>query len=91
MVYFLVLLLLSTFTLTQSLGTAALANLLKLNVSTPQTWQLLTSAISHHSIEHLAQNVFLVYVFGKVAETRHGAIALLLTFFGSAAGEDDCT
>lgn len=86
-VYPLLFLLLSVFMLTQSQGAStALATSLKFNVSNPVPWQLVTSAFSHLSMEHLAQNVFLVYVLGKITETTHGGLALWLAYLGSAAG-----
>lgn len=62
------------------------ASALLLNHKQPMMWQLLTSCFAHSSLEGLLQTVFFTYIFGRVVERSHGAVATWATYLSCGAG-----
>lgn len=61
------------------------ASALLLNHKQPMMWQLLTSCFAHSSLEGLLQTVFFTYIFGRVVERSHGAVATWATYLSCGA------
>lgn len=55
-------------------------------IRTGELWRLLTSALPHGDFIHLAFNVYWLWVFGTLVESRFGSVATLLLFSLLAAG-----
>ncbi len=62
------------------------ASALLLNHKQPMVWQLLTSCFAHSSLEGLLQTVFFTYIFGRVVERSHGAVATWATYLSCGTG-----
>lgn len=62
---------------------------LGLSLRSPQWWQGLTSGFAFTGWQHLAESVFLTYIFGRLLERAHGAWGLWLAFLASVLGESN--
>lgn len=62
---------------------------LGLSLRSPQWWQGLTSGFAFTGWQHLAESVFLTYIFGRLLERAHGAWGLWLAFLASVVGESN--
>jgi membrane associated rhomboid family serine protease len=49
-------------------------------------WQVLSSGFAFTSGQHLAETVFLVYIFGRVVERSHGVIGVWMFFLSAVIG-----
>ncbi|CAN0298738.1 unnamed protein product [Ascophyllum nodosum] len=78
-VHFLVLSSLALFSLDVILGIDRVLKL-SLDHDRPRSWQPVTSLLMHGDQYHLMSNMFILMIFGKMAEEDMGAIGMLLSF-----------
>lgn len=72
---------------TTAVATAAAAsNGLHLNLVRPGWWQFLTSAFVHNSVQQLAQNLFLITIFGRTLELSLGSAMVWAVYIASGLG-----
>ncbi len=55
-----------------------------------QWWQLVSSGFAHTSAIHLAENVFMIYTFGRLVERSHGGLGLWTVYLAAVLGELTC-
>eukprot|EP00871_Galdieria_phlegrea_P004195 jgi/Galph1/4777/GphlegSOOS_G3437.1 len=84
-VFFLIILNLLVFLACRFLN-PSLFILLSLNHAQPKWWQFITYSFCHQSWSHLSNNLFFLFIFGKLVEEREGTWGIIISYLVCAVG-----